>query len=404
MSPSRFDDVVLSVNCGSSSLKFALFGVHGDTPRHLAIGVISGIGTTGGLSSFQVVDRTAESLTGRRRGPHVTEETEAYPDHDSALQAALRLLDDAGAPEFTLAGHRIVHGGDRFVRPTKIDQAVVESLTKLVPLAPLHLPAALAGIRAIFARRPSLPQVACFDTAFHRSMSACARRIPLPDIIDREGVRRYGFHGLSYEYVMSTLGPEPPSRVVIAHLGNGSSLVAVKDGVSIDTTMGFTPSGGIMMGTRTGDLDPGVVVYLLREKNLSPSALEQLVDHESGLVAVGGSSDMKTLLASDGPREKLAVEMFSYGVRKAIGSLAAALGGLDLLVFTGGIGEHAAEIRRAACDELQFLGVEIDPERNRGGDGIVSTDGSRCAVRVVPTDEDLVIARHVLAVERSAPR
>jgi acetate kinase len=236
-------------------------------------------------------------------------------------------------------------------------------------------------------------------------MPEVARRLPLPDRFDREGVRRCGFYGLSYEYVLSVMGPLLPSRVVIAHLGGGSSLVAVKDGRAVDTTMGFTPAGGVLMGTRTGDLDPGVLVYVLREKNLSVDALETLVERESGLSAIGGTSDVKTLLARAGtdPRAKLALSMFGYAVRKAVGGLATVLGGIDALVFTGGIGEHAAEIRADVCDGLEYLGVRLDRERNARGDDLISTDSSPCAVRVIATNEELIVARHARSVVRDTP-
>jgi acetate kinase len=328
-----------------------------------------------------------------------------YPDHASALATAFSLLEEAGAPAATLVGHRVVHGGPRHVEPTQIDPALVASLKALIPIAPLHMPSAIAGIETVAAGHPELPQVACFDTAFHASMPEIARRLPLPDRLDQEGIRRYGFHGLSYEYVMSTLDHERPSRIVIAHLGNGSSLVAVRDGRAIDTTMGFTPAGGILMGTRTGDLDPGVLIYLLREKKLTADALEHLVDRESGLSAIGGTSDMKTLLerSTTDDRAKLAVSMFGYVVRKAIGGLTAVLGGVDCLVFTGGIGEHAAEVRRDACEGLELLGIRLDHERNERSDEVISADSSPCAVRVIATNEDLVIARHTHRVVRGAP-
>jgi acetate kinase len=277
-----------------------------------------------------------------------------------------------------------------------VDTTVIAELKKLSALAPLHMPAAIAGIEAIAAWHPRLFQVACFDTAFHASMPEIARRLPLPLWADRAGVRRYGFHGISYEYVLSKLGPEAPSRIVIAHLGNGSSLVAVKDGRSIDTTMGFTPAGGVLMGTRTGDLDPGALVYLLREKHLSTDEIERLVERESGLLGVGGTSDMIALLERADERARLAVAMFGYAVRKAIGALGAALGGIDLLVFTGGIGEHAPSVRADACAGLESFGVHLDEGRNSRGEEIVSVDESPCAVRVIATNEDLVIAQHAL--------
>jgi acetate kinase len=231
-----------------------------------------------------------------------------------------------------------------------------------------------------------------------------AWRLPLPDALVGEQVRRYGFHGLSYEYVMSVLGESRPPRIVIAHLGNGASLVAVKEGKAIDTTMGFTPAGGIMMGTRTGDLDPGALIFLARQNHLSPDDLERICERESGLLAVGGGADMRALVerSASNPRAALAVSMFAYGVRKAIGALAAALGGLDLLVFTGGIGEHAIEVRAKACRGLEPFGVELDSEANAAGADRISRPSGRCLVRVIPTDEDVMIARHSWQVSRAS--
>ena len=395
------DDVVLCINAGSSSLKFAMFvasrsgpAVATGEPRQIATGGVERLGGDDGRAWLHGFGPPAER-TGK------------FADHAAALDASFALLEAARAPTATVVGHRVVHGGANHVAPARVDDALVTELKALVPLAPLHMPAAIAGIQAVSARFSELPQVACFDTAFHRTMPDIARRLPLPDAIDREGVRRYGFHGLSYEYVMSTLGDAPPSRIVIAHLGNGSSLVAVKDGKAVDTTMGFTPAGGVMMGTRTGDLDPGVLVYLLREKNLSADALEGLVERKSGLAAIGGVSDVKTLLtrASSDDRARLALSMFAYSVRKAIGAFAAVLGGIDLLIFTGGIGEHAAAVRADIGAGLEHLGIRIDSRRNEGANGdheragtVISVDDSRCTVRVVATDEDLVIARHALAL------
>jgi acetate kinase len=358
-------EVALCLNAGSSSLKVALFAAEAAGPRVLARVSISGVG-----------DRVG--------------------DHAAALDEAFARLADQPAP--TVAAHRVVHGGAAHTAPCLVDDALVASLRALVPLAPLHLPPSLAGIAAVTARRPGLRQVACFDTAFHARMPEVARRLPIAAALDREGVRRYGFHGLSYEYIVSVLGDPLPARLVIAHLGNGASLVAVERGRAIDTTMGLTPTGGIVMGTRTGDLDPGVLLYLAREKRLSPDAIARAVERVGGRAAVGGSSDMKALLARAAaePAARLAVEMFGYAVRKAIGALAAALGGLDLLVFTGGIGEHAAEVRALACAGLGFAGIALDDARNRRNDSEIGA--GPCVIRVIPTDEDLVLARHAFAV------
>jgi acetate kinase len=381
---------ILCVNSGSSSLKTALYVASDGKARHL-----------GGAEARGAVERIGPGAAawleahGARR-----ERREAGGDPAAALATAVELLDEAGVPKPTVVGHRVVHGGARWTAPTLVDERVLAGLRELVPLAPLHLPAAIAAIEAIAARRPDLPQVACFDTAFHATLPEVARRLPLPERFDHAGVRRYGFHGLSYEYVVSALGPAPPRRVVIAHLGNGASLAAVKDGRAVDTTMGFTPTGGVMMGTRTGDLDPGVLFYLAREQGFDLRALEELVEREGGLLGVGGVSDMQALLARapTDPRAKLAVAMFGYSVKKAIGAFAAALGGLDLLVFTGGIGEHAAPVRAAACEGLDGIGIRLDPARNTRDADVVSADGSPCTIRVIPTNEDLVIARHALRV------
>ena len=380
-------EIVLSINSGSSSLKFALFAATGGDPTPLAEGAVSRIGLDLGKAWLAMGDDRIE------RGS-------SFSNHATALDTAFALLAEIGAPDATLVGHRVVHGGPRHITPTRVDASLLDDLRALVPLAPLHLPPAILAIEAITQRNPKLPQVACFDTAFHAGIPELARRLPLPDFLYEEGVRRYGFHGLSYEYVMSELGPNIPARIVMAHLGNGASLVAVKDGQPIDTTMGLTPTGGILMGTRSGDLDPGVVVFLAREKGLSADALETLCNQEAGLKAIGGTPDMKTLLerAPVDARARLAVEMFCYAVRKAIGAFTAALGGIDLLVFTGGIGEHAAEVRAAACRGLEPFGIRVDPERNRRDLPLVSPDDGRCAVRVVPTNEDLMIARHAYRV------
>ena len=375
------ETVVFAINSGSSSLKFAVFAIDDASERRLVDGAIERIGGDDGRAWI-------------REGTARTERAATCDSHLAALDLAFELLATRGRERFQVAAHRVVHGGPDRLEPAIVDAAVMASLRGVVAFAPLHMPASIAGIEAIAARRPDLPQVVCFDTAFHATLPESARRLPLPERFT--DVRRYGFHGLSYEYVMSTLGPEVPSRIVIAHLGNGASLVAVKDGRAIDTTMGLTPTGGILMGTRSGDLDPGVLVYLSREKGLDASALEHLVDRESGLLAIGGTSDMKTLLerSESDPRARLAVEMFGYAVKKTIGAFAAALAGIDLLVFTGGIGERAARVRAEACAGLELFGLEIDADRNARHDAIISGASSRVVVRVVTTDEDLMIARH----------
>jgi acetate kinase len=294
-------------------------------------------------------------------------------------------------------GHRIVHGGPHHFAPERITPALVDELRKIIPFAPLHIPVEIQGIKVFESRFPDRPQVACFDTGFHRSMPEVARRLPLPRALDHEGIFRYGFHGLSCEYIMETLGSAAPARVVIAHLGNGASIAAVRDGVGIDTTMGLTPAGGFMMGTRTGDLDPGVIVFLLNQNGYDGSRIEWLVNRESGMLGVSeASSDVRTLLQARGSNKgaALALDMFCYQVRKTIGAMAAALGGLDLLVFTAGIGERAAPIRSQICRGLEHLGIKLDDSRNEAHADSISAPDGRCAVRVIPTNEDLMIARH----------
>jgi len=311
------------------------------------------------------------------------------------LDEALRKL---GKIEPAAIGHRLVHGGPEHHQPSLIDGKLIQSLRSLVRFAPLHLPPALDAIEAAQERFPKLPQVACFDTHFHWQLPEQAKRLPITEALHREGVHRYGFHGLSYEYIVSA--QELGRRAVIAHLGNGASLAALQDGRSIDTTMAFTPSSGIVMGTRAGDLDPGILLYLLC-KGATAGEIERLVERESGLRGISGStSDMQELLqqrASD-PRAALAVQIFALSCRKAIGAFAAVLDGLDTLVFTGGIGENAAEVRAEICAGLGHLGLSFDAAANAAGKRCISAAGSTCTALVVPTDEDLIIARHASAL------
>ncbi len=382
------DQSILCLNSGSSSLKFALYRPQGAGEALLAAGAAERIGLAAGLLWVRGADR---------RRPLLLERKEDFSDHEAAVDAvfgaAARLL----LPEPGAVGHRVVHGGADHSAPERVDARLLADLRALVPLAPLHLPGAVAGIEAVAARFPRLPQAACFDTAFHRRMPELAQRFALPDALWEEGVRRYGFHGLSYEYVLEALGDAARGRVVVAHLGNGASMAAVRDGAPVDTTMGFTPAGGFMMGTRSGDLDPGVLIHLVRERGWSADKVERLVTREAGLLGVSGlSPDMKTLLEARerNPLAALAVDLFCYQARKHVGALTAALDGLDTLVFTGGIGERAAPVRRRICEGLAHLGIEIDTERNQAHAGTISTPRSPCTVRVIPTDEDLMIARH----------
>jgi acetate kinase len=376
--------VILCVNGGSSSCKLALFRLGRGTEELLAAGAAQRIEQTDGRLSIR--DGRGKILS--ESGPVLGK---------SPLTALLEEVDRLGLPRPGAAGHRIVHGGANHIAPERVTPALIADLKRLVPFAPLHLPAGIEGIEATAARYPALPQVACFDTAFHRRMPEIAERVAIPRDYWDEGVRRYGFHGISYEFIMRTLGAPPPSRVIIAHLGNGASMAAVLEGRPIDTTMGFTPAGGFMMGTRTGDLDPGVLLYLMKEKHYAADRLERLVNFESGLLGVSGlSADMKTLLEASraNPHAAQAIEMFCYQLRKSIGALAAALGGIDLLVFTGGIGERAAPIRAATCRGLEHLGIVLDEHSNAAHEDTISAADSRCAVRVIPTNENLMIARH----------
>jgi acetate kinase len=375
---------ILTLNSGSSSVKFGIFGTS-NTDERLGEGAVERIGGAGG------------KLWMRAHGEQIVlERSQRFADHEEAIRAAFHAIEEAELGPPVAVGHRLVHGGPDHHRPERVNPALLESLREVVPFAPLHLPAELLGIEAVYARYADLPQIVCYDTAFHWGLPEIARRFPLPRSFYEKGIRRYGFHGLSYEHLVDKLGGALRGLWVLAHLGNGASMVATRDGMPIDTTMGFTPSGGFMMGTRTGDLDPGLLLYLL-ENGHDATSLERLVNHESGLLAVSGlSSDMKILLErrSRDERVALAFEMFCYQARKAIGALAVALGGLDGLVFTGGIGEHAAPVRERICAGLDFLGVRLDYHLNRADAEIVSTQESSCSVRVVAADEELTIARH----------
>jgi acetate kinase len=381
--------VVLCVNGGSSSLKLALVRVSPSGEDKLAVAVAERIGLPDhGLR----IDR--ERVRAR------------FEDHAGALHCALDELARRGFPEPDVVGHRLVHGGPHHHEPQLVDDTLLDALRAAIPFAPLHLPTGLRCIEAAKARFPAAPEVACFDTDFHWHLPEVARRLPLPAALYDEGVRRYGFHGLSYELVVAELGEQLGGRAVIAHLGNGASMVAVRDGKSIDTTMGLTPAGGLMMGTRSGDLDPGVIVHLLAHKGYDAGSLERMVDRESGLLAVSGSTpDMRALLAARDSdwRAALAVEMFCYQARKTVGAFAAALGGLDTLVFTGGIGEHAPQVRAEICRDLAHLGLRLDTAANEANTGVISAPGSTCIVRTFTADEERMIARHAARVWCAPP-
>jgi len=380
---------ILTINCGSSTLKFELFEA-ADGERSVARGVVDRIG---GRGSAELIGEGGER----------TQRSSAAADHGEATIQTIRLLGSSGhLGGLEAVGHRVVHGGARFLGPVLLDAGAEETIEELAEFAPLHNGPALAAIWAIReALGPEMPQVATFDTAFHSRMPRVARLFALPRHLADEGVLRYGFHGLSYEYVMGrlrALDPEAAAgRVIIAHLGNGASMVAVRGGVGVDTTMGFTPAGGLVMGTRSGDLDPGVLLYLLEEKGLSPPQLGDLVNKQAGLLGVSETSvDMRDLLGREAndSRAAEAISLFCYQAKKFLGALAAALGGLDALVFTGGIGEHAAHVRWRICEGLEFLGVRLDPDRNAEHASVISHNGTGVAVRVIPTDENLMVARH----------
>lgn len=353
-------------------------------------GLISELGTK---PIFSARDRTGFALTGQ------------LPAHAKTHEAALAwlfewlLLRQDG--QFVGAGHRVVHGGEHFAEPTLIDPTVYTALERLVPLAPLHQPHNLAAIRALMTLQPSLPQVACFDTAFHRTQDTQAQNFALPRELTASGIKRYGFHGLSYEYIASVLpkhlGAGAEGRVIVAHLGNGASLCAMRDRKSVATTMGFTTLDGLMMGTRCGTIDPGVVFYLMREKNMSPIQVEDMLYQNCGLLGVSGvSSDMRELLASPIPAAGEAVDLSCYRAVREMGSLIAALGGLDVLVFTAGIGERSPEVRARICKRLSWLGIAIDDQANHSNLAVINSAESRVTVLVIPTDEEAMIAQHTV--------
>jgi acetate kinase len=384
-------DSLLVLNAGSSSIKFAVFTTNGrDQPQPLARGQVSGIGVIAKL----------EAKRGDGTALHLADGGTEIPDHATALSLLLDRLADAGLTDgLAAAGHRVVHGGSRFAAPVVIDEPIIEALAKLIPLAPLHQPHNIAAIRALRARLPELPQVACFDTAFHATQPPEAARFALPLEFWERGLRRYGFHGLSYESVTTRFpqiaGAPLPPRTIVAHLGNGASLCAVKDGRSVATTMGFSTLDGLIMGTRGGDMDAGLLLHLMREDGYDRAALEALLYHKAGLLGLSGlSPDMRLLLASEAPESKAAIAQYCYRISRHIGSLAAALEGLGALIFTAGIGENAAAVRESVCRAARWLGVELDESTNRTHGPRISTPDSRVSAWVIPTDEELVIARH----------
>lgn len=384
---------ILVLNAGSSSLKFSLYGMRGAAMQVFLHGAIDGLPS----APHFIAQETGGAVVGEQRW--------ATPmDHDRATAHALSFA-LSRAPEDALAavGHRVVHGGTTFAGPVLVDDPVLAALEALVPLAPLHQPHNLAPIRALRAQAPDLPQVACFDTAFHRGQPAVAQAFALPARITDRGVHRYGFHGLSYESIARRLVDVDPDaargRTIVLHLGNGASLCAMKGGRSVATSMGFTALDGLPMGTRCGAIDPGVVLHLMEAFGMDARAVGHLLYHESGLLGVSGiSSDMRVLESSDDPRAAAAIDLFVYRITREIGSAAAALGGLDALVFTAGIGEHSGRVRESVCRAAEWLGVTVDPTANAAGGPRITTPDSRVRAWVIPTDEEGMIARHAAEI------
>jgi acetate kinase len=385
------DDYALVLNAGSSSLKFCVFRRPGEKDWQIAArGQIEGIGTSPRLS---VKDTQGQKLADNSLDAAVT-------DGHAAIDAlASWLRSKWGGARVLGVGHRVVHGGVQYGQPVRLTRQILAELQKLVPLAPLHQPYNLAAIEAVFERLPDVPQVACFDTGFHAGHSPVSKLVPLPKTVRESGLQRYGFHGLSYEYVASVLPDVAPriakGRVIVAHLGSGASLCALKDGKSVDNSLGFTALDGLCMGTRPGSLDPGVVLYLFQSLGLTAKQVETLLYKQSGLLGISGfSNDMRDLLSREDSDARLAVDYFVYRAAKEIGALTAVLGGIDGLVFTAGIGEHSPVIRQRICEASSWLGVELDAQSNASGGPQISTPQSRISAWVIPTNEELMIARH----------
>jgi acetate kinase len=381
---------MLALNSGSSSLKFGLYRVGPSRTEVLLSGEAQSIG-----------DKKSKFDARTSRGNIVLSETLAIPSQREAIIRIARLLADSELPAPGAIGHRIVHGGPTLRQHCLIDASVLRQLEAAIAFAPLHAPSALSVIRFAQEHFPGLPQMACFDTAFHAELPEVARVIPIARELQGEGIERYGFHGLSCESILRQLASDLPDRLIIAHLGNGASVTAVKGGKSIDTSMGLTPTGGVIMGTRSGDLDPGVLIYLMREKKFDAGMLEELVDHRSGLLGISGvGSDMRRLheAAPSNARARSAIQMFCYSVRKQVAAMIAALDGVDLVVFTGGIGENDGEARAAICSGLSWIGVSLDEARNRSATNPVNDPASRCLVQVLASQEDEQIARHSWAL------
>ena len=393
--------IILTFNAGSSSLKFAAFGADNGQLNHLAAGQVEGIGAIPKGSVKRSSGETTEFAFDGSTGAF---------DHHAATSVILKWLRDVGyASGIVAVGHRVVHGGPDMAEPMLIDDATLARLRKFIPLAPLHQPHNLAGVEAAIRAFPGTPQVACFDTAFHRSHPFVSDTFALPRAYYDEGVRRYGFHGLSYEYIVRALRKIAPQiareDVIVAHLGNGASMCAIRNGRSIASTMGFTALDGLPMGTRCGQLDPGVLLYLMAEKKMDAGQISDLLYKESGLKGMSGvSQDMRELEASDSPAARDAIDYFVHRIRRELGSLAATVEGVEGVVFTGGIGEHSARIRRAVLTGMEWMGVELDDEANDASAQMISAKTSPTAVFVIPTDEERMIAQHTAEITKVGPK
>jgi acetate kinase len=394
MAMSEPNDAILVVNAGSSSIKVAVFAARAGELSLELRGQVEGLYTR---PRFEAHDPFGHVVAEKSWGRMAL-------GHDGAIEYLSGVLQDHFAGHRLIGvGHRVVHGGLEYTAPVRVEAKTLEALQRLIPLAPLHQPHNLAPIARLLKRAPELPQVACFDTAFHRTNPDVAQRFALPEELHEAGVQRYGFHGLSYEYIAAELprvdAAAAAGKTIVLHLGNGSSMCALAAGRSVATTMGFTATDGLPMGTRCGALDPGVMLYLMDERGMDARAIERLLYHESGLLGVSGiSSDMRTLLASPAPSAQLAIDIYVYRIRRELGSLAAALGGLDAIVFTGGIGENALAIQERVCRDAAWLGVELAAAASATGGTRISAAGSRVSAWVVPTNEELMIARHTQRV------
>jgi acetate kinase len=384
-------DAIAVLNAGSSSIKYSLFMLRGQELELTLRGQVEGLFTR---PRFVAKDAASQQLEEK------TWDDGVQLGHAGALDHLVPYVRERlGGDKLAAIGHRVVHGGMHYAKPVRMDTKILQALREFEPLAPLHQPHNLAPIALLLQRVPDMPQVACFDTAFHRSNPELAQMFALPAKFHAEGVRRYGFHGLSYEYIASVLPAvdkrAADGRTVVLHLGNGASMCALQGGRSVASSMGFTAVDGLPMGTRCGAIDPGVILYLMDQRGMDARAIEKMIYNQSGLLGVSGiSSDMRALLDSDDPRARTAIDLYVYRIRRELGSLAGALGGLDALVFTGGIGEHAVAIRERVCRDAEWLGLQLDTDRNAKNASRISAEGSRVAAYVVPTNEELMIARH----------